>query len=284
MDPIEVLKLYKELGINETIEDSPISAISDNKTNDTKPAMQKENNFISMNENDNKTFSSKEKISKTSLDTELAPPAKYSKDLVNNISTLEELYKTVSAFDKLAITKTATNTVFSDGNPNSEIMIIGEAPGAEEDFKSIPFCGKSGQLLDLVLSKINLYREKNFYITNTIFWRPPGNRAPTPEELEACLPFVKKHIAIIAPKLIILSGATAVKSLFKESNPEIAKTAITKLRGKFLEYKNEYIENPIDTIAVFHPSYLLRSPIQKKFIWEDMLRIKKHIDQKKIFI
>lgn len=198
--------------------------------------------------------------------------------IADTCTTLDELRAAVLNFKDLSIAKTATNTVFADGNPDSEIMFIGEAPGAEEDAQGIPFCGASGQLLDQMLACIGLKREKNFYITNTIFWRPPGNRRPTPEELAICRPFVEKHISLIKPKLIVLVGGTAVTSLLNDNQ------GITKLRGNYYEYGNEYLNGTIETTAMFHPSYLLRSPGQKRVAWQDLLSLKEYISKNNIKI
>ena len=187
-------------------------------------------------------------------------------DLCNS---LDELKKLVEGFDGCDLKKSAQNTVFADGNPNAKIMFIGEAPGANEDEQGIPFCGQSGKLLDNIIAAIGLTREKNAYITNTVFWRPPANRKPTDEEIKLCRPFVKKHIAIINPKLIVLVGSTAVESLLEIETP------ITKLRGKYFDYTNEYLDGKtIRTTAIFHPSYLLRQPSHKKTMWFDLLKIK----------
>ncbi len=198
------------------------------------------------------------------------------KKLAEGATSLEELKEAVENFHGLSIRRTAQNTVFSDGNPDANIMLIGEAPGADEDRYGIPFCGASGQLLDQMLGCIGLLRPKNFYITNTIFWRPPGNRKPTPEEIALCKPFVEKHIALFAPKLIILVGGTAVSSVLDVS------TGITKIRGKFYDYSNEFLKSPIKTTALFLPSYLLRSPGQKRIAWKDLLQIDAYLSQQKI--
>lgn len=275
---LEILELYNALGIEETLEDDdPIT--SKDKYENIPKETKIEFDYQMKNNNTNKNKDLKIKSeAKDSFSNELL------EQKVKSINSLEELKQIVTAFDGLSITQTATNTVFSDGNPKAEIMLLGEAPGAEEDLKAIPFCGRSGRLLNSILLQTGLSREKNIYISNTVFWRPPGNRRPTPEELHICSYFVKKHISIVNPKLIILLGGTAVKSLFSEINAEIANTPITQLRGKFLKYKNEYLQHYIETIAVFHPSYLLRSPIQKKFFWEDMIKINKYISEKNIFI
>lgn len=217
--------------------------------------------------------------SKTLSQSHVVPPRHGIQDARQSASrctTLEELAEAVRSFEGLAIKKTANKTVFADGNPKAGVMCIGEAPGAEEDMQGIPFCGASGQLLDQMLACIGLTRGDNMYITNTIFWRPPGNRRPTPEELAICLPFVEKHIALVAPKLLILVGGTAVASLMDE------KQTITRLRGKFFTYANALLPAPIPATAVFHPSYLLRSPGQKRQMWQDLLGIKAYLKAHKI--
>ncbi len=185
----------------------------------------------------------------------------------DNSTTLEELRQAVIEFEGCAIKKMALNTVFADGNPNSEVMFVGEAPGANEDQQGIPFCGQSGKLLDNILASIGLSRQ-NAYITNTIFWRPPGNRRPTPEELALCRPFVEKHIALVAPKLIILVGSTAVESLLA------SKTTMHSSRQEYYEYTNRYLSKAIKAAVIFHPAYLLRQSLKKKNMWLDMQRIK----------
>lgn len=197
---------------------------------------------------------------------------KKAKDLADNAANLEELKKAVENFDGCNLKKMATNTVFSDGNSNSKIMLIGEAPGNNEDLQGIPFCGDSGKLLNEMFKAINLTRD-NFYITNTIFWRPPGNRKPTPEELAICKPFVDRHIQLINPKLIIMVGATAMGAIINNHEP------ISKIRGKFLDFAPDYLSQKIKLMAIFHPSYLMRQSSKKKIAWMDMLAIKDFMDK-----
>ena len=194
------------------------------------------------------------------------------KDLSNKSKNLEELRNKVEEFEGISIKKLAKNTVFAEGNPNSEVMLIGEAPGANEDEKGVPFCGVSGKLLDKIMFYAGYERKNNFYITNTMFWRPPGNRKPLPEELEICRPFVEKHIALINPKVIVLVGGTATFSILG------TKDSVTRLRGGKHKYYNHYLDREIDCFAIFHPSYLLRQPSQKKNAWFDILKIKKYIE------
>ena len=188
------------------------------------------------------------------------------RSLADKCNTIDELREVVENFDVLDIKRGAMNTVFADGNPKSDIMLIGEAPGANEDKYGIPFCGQSGKLLDNILAAIKLDR-KNYYITNTIFWRPPANRRPTANEIDICRPFVEKHVSLVNPKIIILVGSTAVESLLD------LKTPMGMLRKQEFKYDNQYLKKSIDTFVIFHPSYLLRQPSQKKTMWFDIQRI-----------
>lgn len=186
--------------------------------------------------------------------------------IANKCNGLKELKESVANFNYLDVKKGANNTVFADGNPESDIMLIGEAPGANEDKYGVPFCGQSGKLLDNILSAIQLDRSK-CYITNIMFWRPPCNRRPTKDEINICRPFVEKHISLISPKIIILVGSTAVESLLK------LKTPMGQLRKQSFQYTNEYLVSFINTFVIFHPSYLLRQPLQKKNMWLDIQKI-----------
>jgi len=179
---------------------------------------------------------------------------------IANIRTLFELEEFIRNSNVCAIKKNATQTVFADGNPSSKIMLIGEAPGADEDRLGKPFVGKAGQLLDKMLKAIGLDREQ-VYIANVVPWRPPNNRQPTTEEILQCLPFIQKHIEIIKPSIIVLLGGTAAKALLTTNQ------GITKLRGTWHYYNNLKLSNPIPTRAIFHPAFLLRSPNFKKQTW-----------------
>lgn len=188
--------------------------------------------------------------------------------------SLAQLEHDVKAFTGCPLKKTAINTVFSDGNPNADIMLIGEAPGADEDRQGKPFVGMSGQLLTKAFQAAGFQRETDLYITNTVFWRPPGNRQPTAEELKVCLPFTERHIALVNPKLIILVGGTAVKALLNKAE------GVTKLRGQWFDYTSAHLKTSIKMTAIYHPAYLLRSPGKKKDMWQDLLRIKKFLKKK----
>ena len=182
---------------------------------------------------------------------------------LEDIATIEELTNYINRSDKCLLKNSAKKTVIADGNPASKLMIIGEAPGKDEDEQGIPFVGQAGQLLNKMLTAINIQR-KDVYITNVIPWRPPNNRPPTNEEILMCLPFLQKHIELIKPKFLLLLGATAAKSIL--SSP----LSISKLRNKWHEYSSMNLNLKIKTLVSYHPAFLLRSPQYKKYSWEDL--------------
>lgn len=185
--------------------------------------------------------------------------------LADAAKNLDELREALTLYEGCPL-KAAANLVFADGNPEARVMLIGEAPGAEEDRQGLPFVGPSGKLLDRMLAAIGLDRS-SVYITNVLFWRPPGNRQPTPAEISSCLPFVERHIELVDPEILVLLGGAAAKTLMARNE------GIMKLRGKWFEYESRGMSRPIPAIATFHPAYLLRSPIQKRAAWADFLAI-----------
>ena len=190
-----------------------------------------------------------------------------SRNAAAKAQNLTELRAAVAAFEGCALKQTATNMVFADGNPEADLMIMGEAPGAEEDRQGVPFVGASGKLLDRMLAAIGRDRTST-YISNILFWRPPGNRNPTDAEVAVCMPFVERHIALVRPKVLVFVGGASAKALLDR------KEGIMRLRGKWYEYGNPALEAPIPAMATFHPAYLLRSPGQKREVWRDLLAVK----------
>jgi DNA polymerase len=201
----------------------------------------------------------------------LAEAAQSARLLAAGAETIEALGALVAAFDGCPLKRTATNTVFIDGNPAAPVMIIGEAPGADEDRIGRPFVGRSGQLLDRMLAAIGLDRT-SVQITNVIYWRPPGNRKPNAAEIAACLPFVLRHIALARPLVLVLSGGTATSALLPLSE------GITRLRGRWFELAVPGLEAPVPTLAMFHPAFLLRAPERKREAWRDLLALKARLD------
>ncbi len=175
---------------------------------------------------------------------------------------LGELKAAMEAFDGSSLKHAATTTVFADGTPAGRVMFIGEAPGREEDRIGKPFVGRAGQLLDKMLASIDLDRASNCYITNVINWRPPGNRDPSPEEAAICLPFLRRHIELANPGIIVLLGAVAARHVIGITE------GIMKTRGRWLEYRIGQAMVPV--MPTLHPAYLLRQPAHKKLAWRDL--------------
>src|SRR5690242_12432845 len=194
------------------------------------------------------------------------------RQLADSANTLAELEAAVSSFEGCALRKTATHTVFADGTPHAPVMVIGEAPGADEDRMGKPFVGRSGQLLDRMLAAIGLDRQHNAYITNILFWRPPGNRKPTETEIALCLPFVWRHIALGKPRVVLLSGGTATSAMLGRAE------GITKLRGKWFDLPVPGRDSPVPALTTYHPSFLLRTPARKSESWRDFLELQSKIN------
>ncbi len=182
-------------------------------------------------------------------------------------TTVAQVQEALTAFDGCPLKKTAMNLVFGRGTPTAQIVLVGEAPGAEEDRLGLPFVGPSGKLLDRMLASIGL-DETAVFITNTVFWRPPGNREPTTSETAACLPFLERLIEIIDPKLLLALGGPAAKTLTGRAE------SVGKLRGRWFDYQSPRLAQPIPTAVTYHPAYLLRSPGQKRQAWRDLLGIR----------
>ena len=182
--------------------------------------------------------------------------------------TLEDLRAFLARFEGCGLKATATQLVFGDGNPRAKIMFVGEAPGAEEDRQGVPFVGRAGRLLDKMLGSIGLDRSR-VYIANIVPWRPPGNRTPTPAETAACLPFTRRQIALVHPKILICLGAPSAQTLLG------GKDGILRMRGRWLSYREAGKEIP--ALAMLHPAYLLRQPSQKKLAWHDLRLLAKEI-------
>ncbi|MBC6444171.1 MAG: uracil-DNA glycosylase [Alphaproteobacteria bacterium GM202ARS2] len=191
---------------------------------------------------------------------------------LESVTSLAELEQRVRAFEGCDLKKTATNTVFARGRPDKGLMFIGEAPGNDEDLQGLPFVGKSGQLLDEALRWAGFDVPQDCYISNMIFWRPPGNRAPSMHEISACLPFVERHVALVKPRLLVFLGGVAAKTLLASS------AGITTLRRGWHDYQPASLDAPIKTKALFHPAYLLRAPGQKRLFWRDILELRQEFE------
>ena len=192
------------------------------------------------------------------------------REAARNAGTLDELRAILDAFEGCGLRKTAKQLVFADGNPKARAMFVGEAPGAEEDRAGLPFVGRSGKLLDLMMAAIGLDRT-TAYIANIIPWRPPGNRTPTPQESQICLPFILRQIELANPDVLVCLGGPSAQTILGFTD------GIRRTRGHWLTFNTGTRE--IRAIATFHPAYLLRAPLEKRLAWRDFLAIKQALAQ-----
>ncbi len=183
---------------------------------------------------------------------------------------LDELREILANFEGCGLKRTAKNMCFADGNPQARLMLVGEAPGRDEDIQGVPFVGRAGQLLDKMLGAIGLDRS-HVYIANSVYWRPPGNRTPTLAEATVCRPFIERQIELVNPEILVLLGAAAAKSLLETSQ------GIMRLRGNWTEFQAG--ERIFRTLPTLHPAYLLRQASAKRLAWHDLLEIKKALDE-----
>ena len=273
-DALALLKLYIEWGADEAIEETAQSRLGATVAAAQKPAAKPAALPQQVSESPAKP------PIKPAVAAMAKPPAalgpmdqaavESARGAAGAAGTLEDLKAALSRFDGVPLRKTATNLVFADGNPAAKVMLVGEAPGADEDRQGLPFVGVSGQLLDRMMAAIGLDRT-TFYITNVCFWRPPGNRKPTEAELAAQLPFVLRHIELVAPKVLVLVGGSSAQMLLGTNE------GITRLRGRWFDYKSDGLATPVPTIPIFHPAYLLRQPALKREAWRDLVKLKERL-------
>ncbi len=195
--------------------------------------------------------------------------ARAARDQVKDARSLEELESLLAAFEGCGLRFTAKNLVFADGNPNGRVMLVGEAPGADEDRVGKPFMGRSGQLLDKMLAAIGLDRTQ-VYIANIVPWRPPGNRTPTPQEVAICKPFIERQVALADPDILVCLGGPATQTLLG------VKDGILRTRGRWFPYRTQKRE--VRALATLHPAYLLRQPLQKRLAWRDFRALRRTLD------
>lgn len=248
-EALDQLAWQADLGVSEAIEETPINRYEVAKEEKAKPVAQEQEIVKEVEENQ----------------------AEVSAQIAKGCVDLDTLRVAIETFEGCDLKKGARNTVFSDGNPNARVMIIGEAPGRDEDREGRPFIGVSGQLLDKMLAAINLNRmaeerEDAVYITNIIPWRPPQNRDPSRQEIATMLPFVLRHIELVKPDFILMMGATSSKSLLDTT------TGITRLRGTWHEVAG------VPALPMFHPAALLRDALKKRPAWHDLLSLRDKLD------
>jgi uracil-DNA glycosylase family 4 len=250
---LALLHWYVEMGVDETIGDEPVNRLA--------PCAAAPQSVRAV-----------AALPPAAFADSLGEAAQSARLLAAQANTLAALEAAIAGFDGCTLKRTATNTVIADGNPAAPIMIIGEAPGADEDRIGRPFVGRAGQLLDRMLAAIGLDRE-GVLITNVIYWRPPGNRTPTTDEIAACVPFVLRHVALVRPKVLVLAGGTAARALLPPG------PGITRLRGRWFDLAVPGLDQPVPTLPMFHPSFLLRAPERKREAWRDLLALRARLDE-----
>ena len=265
-----LLNWHIAMGVDETITNCPVNnrLLSESQT-DSSPSIQSVSNKQKIL--DDVTRGRNANFSFGAGDNNVKPSTQSARQLAETSKTHEELEAAIRGFDGCSLKATATNLVFTDGNPNGRVLLIGEAPGAEEDRSGKPFVGPSGQLLDKMLASIELDRTQ-VLISNLVFWRPPGNRTPSSLEVASCIPFIQRMINLMEPEIIVPLGGPAAKSLLDQPS------GIGKLRGQWFDYKAENMPRAIAATPLFHPAYLLRTPAQKRAAWRDLIMIKKRLD------
>lgn len=276
-DTIQFLRWYQAMGVDEAITDSPqdwsqhVCTLDEMKgraalaADDRRPVPQTSASDIRIPPRQLHAPSSPQPIARATPAPAPDALALAARDLARQAPDLAALEAALATFDGCPLKKTAKHTCFARGRPNTGLMLIGEAPGRDEDLQGQPFVGRAGQLLDRMLAAIG-YGSDDVYITNVVYWRPPGNRTPTPQEVQACQPFLERQIELVAPEILLLLGGAAAKQVLGTDE------GIMKLRGKWKTYESS--GRSIRTMATLHPAYLLRNPSAKRHAWRDLLTIK----------
>ncbi|HEV7600722.1 MAG TPA: uracil-DNA glycosylase [Bradyrhizobium sp.] len=255
----ELLAFYLEAGVDCALMDEPVNRISDEAAPRDQPQSLVRSAPAAM----------------AVARSEAAPAPEVAiqsaREAARTAPSLEALRAMLEQFDGCALKSTATRLVFADGNPQARIMFVGEAPGREEDIEGLPFVGRSGQLLNRMMAAIGLNRG-NVYIANVIPWRPPGNRTPTPQETQICLPFIQRQIELVNPDVLVTLGNPSTQTLLS------TREGIMKTRGRWFDYDTG--TRSIRALPTFHPAYLLRSPSYKRLAWQDLRAIAKVLENK----
>src|SRR5882757_1068917 len=263
----QLLAFYLEAGVDCALTDEPVNRLADPDIAPAPPKTEPREAAVQ------RTFAQAPiTIAAPRADAMIAPEAAISsaREAARTAPTLDALRALLENFDGCALKHTATRLVFADGNPKARIMFVGEAPGRDEDIEGLPFVGRSGKLLDRMISAIGLDRSR-VYIANVIPWRPPGNRTPTPQETQICLPFIQRQIELVDPDILVTLGNPSTQTLLS------TREGIMKTRGKWFDYDTG--TRTIRAMATFHPAYLLRSPSYKRMSWQDLRAIAKALEQ-----
>lgn len=264
-NPYELLSWYAEMGVTEALDDEPHNHFAE----PAPPAQRMPLSSAGRATGNPVRLAASRPIAAAATAPDDATLT--ARALAREARTLDELKEALAKFEGCALKATAKNLVFADGNPEGRVMMVGEAPGADEDRIGLPFVGRSGQLLDRMLAAIGLGRKEDVYIANLLPWRPPGNRTPTPQEVAICLPFIQRQIELADPDILVCVGAPSAQGL-------LGFKGIMASRGKWVEYDTG--ARRIRAIATLHPAYLLRRPLDKRLSWRDLRALKAALDGK----
>jgi len=274
MSPQQLLRWYLDAGVDETIGEEPLDRYALAQTHAQAQTRAVTPVARSMAQPGSAAHPHQQTPHQPAAFPAAAPLAAEARATASHLAasckTLPELQAAMEQFDGCLLKKSCQRTVFADGNPEARIMLIGEAPGADEDRLGLPFVGASGKLLDKMLASIGLDRS-SAYITNVVPWRPPGNRKPEPTEIELCLPFIERHIALVDPAILVLLGGAPANALL--GRPD----AISRMRGRWWDYQCHGLARPLPAMPTFHPAYLLRTPAHKREAWLDFLAVRKRL-------
>jgi len=261
----QLLAFYLEAGVDCALGDEPVNRLAD-------PELAPEPRAPVVHQQATRTAPLPPPVASPRTDATIAPDVAIAsaREAARTAPTLEALRQLLENFDGCALKHTATKLVFADGSPQARVMFVGEAPGRDEDIEGLPFVGRSGKLLDRMIAAIGLDRSKA-YIANVIPWRPPGNRTPTPQETQICLPFIQRQIELVNPDVLVTLGNPSTQALLQ------TREGIMRTRGKWLDYDTG--TRSIRAIATFHPAYLLRSPAYKRMSWQDLRAVAKVLAQ-----
>jgi uracil-DNA glycosylase family 4 len=259
-DPAELAAWYAEMGVTEALDETPHDHF-------TEPAVAAQPAPRRLPPRTEKPAAARPLPAAVAAPDEATQSARA---LAQQATTLDELKAALAGFEGCALKATAKNLVFADGNPEGRVMLVGEAPGADEDRLGLPFVGRSGQLLDLMLAAIGLNRQEHVYIANLLPWRPPGNRTPTPQEVAICLPFIQRQIELADPDILVCVGKPSAMGL-------LGVTGIMATRGRWMEYDTG--KRRVPAMPILHPAYLLRKPLDKRLTWRDLRALKAALDK-----
>ncbi len=263
MTPEQVLRWYITAGVDAVVQETPVDRYAAPARAAEQPSRRQ------AQQQQPQAAPAREAAAQPAEQPGVAPTAAQARQQaphVQDIHTIAELRQALDAFDACPLKATASTTVVGDGDPTTPLMLVGEAPGADEDRQGLPFVGRAGGLLDRMLAAIGRDRS-SCYISNILPWRPPGNRQPTTQEVAMLLPFAERHIELVDPAVLVFLGGTSAKALLAR------KEGIMKLRGRWHNYATPGLPRPVPAMATFHPAYLLRNPGQKRLAWRDLLAV-----------